>query len=405
MKGQNIMKILALTKKLLTTEDSGLTRRLYPFLKILKEKGHYITLISFYEDDKELEKVEPENEYYNKIITVKLHRTAGYLRTLKSFFTKQPFKMEFSNTLKMKRAIAKELKSQNYDILYSHFYKMVPYLKKYKNQNVVIDLCDCAYLVYDRQLKQEKNILKKFFIKLERDFMLNLEKDCINMFDKCIYISDVDRNFVTDETNKDKTIVIPNGVDTDYFKNDTKEYNPNEIIYIGTMSADGNHDAVKYFINSIYPLIKKRIPSATFKVIGAYPKKELVDLVSNDSSVTLTGKVDDVREYAKTAAIAVAPMRIACGLQNKILETMAMSIPTVTTTSGAEGITFDKNILLIENNSKDFADKVCSILENKELRDKYSSISRQFCINNFSWIENTNMLEKVFVDIIESKND
>ncbi len=397
------MKILALTKKLLTSEDSGLTRRLYPFLKKLKERGHYITLISFYEDDNELKNVEPENEYYNKIITVKLNRTAGYIRTLKSFVTKRPFKLEFANTLNMKKAIAKELKLQQYDIIYSHFYKMSIYMEKYKNYNRVVDLCDCAYLIYDRQVQKEKNPIKKYLIKYERDNMYNLEKKCIKMFDKCIYISKIDQEFMVDEKTIDKTTVIPNGVDTEFFKNITNKHNPYEIVYVGSMSSAGNHDAVKYFIKSIYPLIKQKIPSVTFKIIGANPRKELVDIVSQDTSITLTGKVADVRLYLASASVAIAPMRIVSGLQNKILETMSMGIPTVTTKAGAEGITFDENILLIAENNDDFADKVCILLNDENLRKKYSQISRKFCIENFSWDKYTRILEKTFYNIIESK--
>ena len=399
------MKILALTKKLLTSEDSGLTRRLYPFLKKLKERGHYITLISFYENDKELEKVETENEYYNKIITVKLSRTAGFIRTLKSFFTKRPFKLEFAHTLKMKKAIEKELKSQHYDVLYSHFYKMSVYLEKYKNDNRIVDLCDCAYLVYDRQIQNEKNPIKKYLIKLERDNMYNLEKKCIKTFDKCIYISKIDQEFMIDEKTINKTTVIQNGIDTDFFKNKNDKYNKNEIVYVGSMSSAGNHDAVKYFIESIYPMIKERIPSATFKVIGSNPRKELIDIASQDTSITITGTVDDVRTHLSSAAVAIAPMRVVSGLQNKILETMSMGIPTITTRAGAEGITYDQKILLISDDNKDFADKVCSILENKDLRNKYSIASRKFCIDNFSWDKYTNLLEKTFYEVIESKND
>ena len=223
------------------------------------------------------------------------------------------------------------------------------------------------------------------------------------MFDKCIYISKIDQEFMVDEKTIDKTTVIPNGVDTEFFKNITNKHNPYEIVYVGSMSSAGNHDAVKYFIKSIYPLIKQKIPSVTFKIIGANPRKELVDIVSQDTSITLTGKVADVRLYLASASVAIAPMRIVSGLQNKILETMSMGIPTVTTKAGAEGITFDENILLIAENNDDFADKVCILLNDENLRKKYSQISRKFCIENFSWDKYTRILEKTFYNIIESK--
>lgn len=165
------MKLLVLTQKLYTSDVSGLAKRLYPFLKELKKMGHHITLISFYENKSELIKLDDQNEYYDKIITVKLNRKLAYIRMIKAIFTGKPFKLEFCNTLSMKKAIKTELKNGTYDLIYAHYYKMANFIEKYKKYPRIVDLCDAFALRFDKQISLETKPLKRFFLQQERNRM------------------------------------------------------------------------------------------------------------------------------------------------------------------------------------------------------------------------------------------
>lgn len=398
------MNILVLTTKLYTTENSGFTRRLYPFLKELKKLGHNITLISYYESDSELNCVKSSCEYYDKIITVKFNRKLSYLRMLRSLYKNVPSKVEFADTLAMRQAVDKEIRYGNYDVLYAHFYKTANFLFKYTNHKRLIDLCDCQYILLDRQLQKEKNFIKRLFLKYEKDKTLKYEKNIIKHFEKCTFISDIDRNFLTGD-NKATTAIIPNGVDTDFFKSSKTSYTENQIVYVGSMFSAANHDAIVYFIKNIYPLIKKSIPQITLKIVGAGPRKELLELIKYDKSVTTTGKVDDIRKYLETAELSVAPVRIAAGVQNKILETMSMGIPTITTIEGAQGIISENNPLIIANDTNDFAQQVIYLLKNKHLRQELSLKSREFCIKNYSWNSATHLLENQLFESIKGEHN
>ena len=394
-----IVDLLVLTQKLYTSDISGLAKRLYPFLKEFKEMGHSITLISFYEKKSELKDLPKINEYYDKIITVKLNRKLAYIRMLKAIFTGKPFKLEFCNTHAMKKAVSKELKNKKYDILYAHYYKMANFIEKYANYPRVVDLCDAFAMRFDKQIPLEKNPIKRFFLKQERNRMYNYEKRCITNFDKCLYISETDRQFMTDTNTIQKTEVISNGVDTGYFCPLDNDYNRHEINYIGLMSYIANHDAVMNFIKNVYPLVKQQVPDVTFKIIGKDPKKELYDVAKRDNSIIITGFVEDIRKEIETSCASVAPVRIGAGIQNKILEAMSMGLPVVTSSFGAEGISNDENILLIGQSEQDFANKVCKLLKHEDLRNKYSNVAREFCINNFSWSSNANKISKVFKEL------
>lgn len=379
------MNIMVLSQKLLTSDVSGMSKRLKLFLKYFKELGHKVTFVAFYENDNELIDLAQTNEYYDKIITVKLCRKFAYIRMLKAILTGKPFKLEFLDTLKMHRAVDKELKNEHYDLLYSFFYKMVPFIEKHNEYKRYVDLNDAFAINYDRQIENSTKWYKTLFLKSERSRIYKYEKHCIDKFDKCIYVSQIDKNFMTDEAHKEKTAVISVVCDTEYFKNENyAEYNSKEISYIGLMSYIANHDAVMYFIRNIFPLIKKRIPDAIFKVIGADPREELLEYAKNDKSVIVTGRVEDVREHLKTSAVSVTPIRIGAGLQNKILEAMSMGIPVVTSEVGANPITTNRSILPVAQTEQEYADKICEIMQNRDLRLELSQKSRQFVIDNFS---------------------
>ena len=109
-----------------------------------------------------------------------------------------------------------------------------------------------------------------------------------------------------------------------------------------------------------------------------------MEYAENDKSVVVTGKVEDVREHLKTSAVSVTPIRIGAGIQNKILEAMSMGIPVVTSDIGANPITKDRNILPVAETEEEYANIICEIMQNRDLRLKLSEVSMKFVEDNFS---------------------
>ena len=146
-----------------------------------------------------------------------------------------------------------------------------------------------------------------------------------------------------------------------------------------------NSEAAIYFATKIFPMIKKEIPDVKFKIIGANPRKELFEATKNIEGIQITGRVEDVREYMKDCKVSVCPVKIAGGIQAKILEAMSMGIPVVTTPEGAEGINADSDLLLVAYSDNEYAKKVREFITNDKLRKDVSSKARDFIIHNFSW--------------------
>ena len=239
-------------------------------------------------------------------------------------------------------------------------------------------------MMYERRIKTVKSLWDRFKISIEYLKVKNYEKKCTKLFKLQTVISDTDKKYLSEFANTKNVAIIGNGVDTNYYQaqNATKE---NNICFVGSMQYIPNSEAAMYFATEIFPLIKKEIPNAKFKIIGANPRQELFDATKNIADIVITGRVDDVREYMKDCKVSVCPVKIAGGIQNKILEAMAMEMPVVTTPEGAEGINADENILTVAKTNEEYAQKVIHLLQNDCLQEKNGKQSRDFVINHFSW--------------------
>ncbi|WP_295879387.1 TIGR03087 family PEP-CTERM/XrtA system glycosyltransferase [uncultured Thiohalocapsa sp.] len=159
---------------------------------------------------------------------------------------------------------------------------------------------------------------------------------------------------------------LPNGVDHEFFAPATGRGNPfagdrPAIVFTGAMDYWANVDAVRWFATAVWPKVQAAAPAARFCVVGARPSGEVLALAGDD--ILVTGRVPDVRPYLQHAAAVVAPMRIARGIQNKILEGMAMARPVVTTTMGLEGIeAVAGQHLLVADEPVAMAERIAAVL-------------------------------------------
>jgi sugar transferase (PEP-CTERM/EpsH1 system associated) len=190
--------------------------------------------------------------------------------------------------------------------------------------------------------------------------------------------------------------VIPNGVDTSYFAQGGMSTSSGPVIaFVGRMDYFPNIDAVCYFVEDILPLIRAKIPSVRFMIVGSDPSRRVRDL-QKTPGVVVTGHVPDVRVYMKDSAVSVAPLRIARGTQNKILESMSMGVPVVASPQAAKGIqaTPGRHILVAEH-PQHFANTVIELLLDESLRRKVSISARVHLDHAHTWRGSMEMLDEL----------
>ncbi|MDP1683147.1 MAG: glycosyltransferase, partial [Burkholderiales bacterium] len=189
-----------------------------------------------------------------------------------------------------------------------------------------------------------------------------------------------------------------NGVDTDYFSPEHAFASPypadeRAIVFTGAMDYWANVDAVTWFAREVLPSIKQTHPAANFYIVGSRPTAE-VQALAHVRGVRVTGAVPDTRPYMAHATVAVAPLRIARGIQNKVLEAMAMAKPTVVSEQALEGIeaTPGKEILLASDAAA-FADKVSRAIAGQV--PEMGAAARQRVVNDYSWPRHLRIVEQL----------
>ncbi len=390
--------ILYLTTRLPYPTIGGDRVRMYNLLKQLKLKGHRIILVSLVTPEDDLEGCLKDHTFFDRLIPVEFNKKLAYINAVKAIFNDRPFIVEYFYSREMQNEIDKLIKNEHFDIIGGYMIRVAPYLEKYKDKTIILDFVDAVSMMYERRIKTVKSIWDKFKIGVEYLKVRNYEKKCAKLFKYQTVISEVDKIYLEKYCSDSNIKIIKNGVDTDFFYPQNSKLK-NAICFVGSMQYIPNSEAAIWFATEIFPLIKKSIPDAVFKIIGANPRKDLIMSAGNIDGVEVLGRVNDVREYMSDCKVSVCPVKIAGGIQNKILEAMAMGIPVVTTPEGAEGIGADENILKVAVSNKEFAQKVIDIMKSNDMQKEISTKSRKFASDNFSWEKVGENLEKL-IEII-----
>jgi glycosyltransferase involved in cell wall biosynthesis len=228
----------------------------------------------------------------------------------------------------------------------------------------------------------------------------------VRRFDRCLVISETDQRELDPDDRLDNIRLNPHGIDPNKFapaEDAVKE--PGALIFSGKMDYDPNVDAAVYFCKDIFPLIKRKRPDAKVYIVGINPKPPVAAL-ARDPSVIVTGFVPDMRPYMDRAQVALDPLRIGAGLQNKVLENMSMGLPLVMTTVANEGIRAkDGRDALIADAPQLFADHVVRLLDDEPLRRQFGAAARDFVVDGWSWEKHFDDLEQIFDELVSADRE
>jgi glycosyltransferase involved in cell wall biosynthesis len=180
--------------------------------------------------------------------------------------------------------------------------------------------------------------------------------------------------------------VLTNGVDTEYWRPSCEPEELHSIAFVGTMDAFSNSTAAIYFVNDILPLIHKEVPDARFYAIGKNPPPALQRL-NAPPKVNVLGRVDDARQFIDKCEVVVSPLLMATGIQNKILEAMALNKPIVSTRIGIGDLMRfleDEDVALADD-KEEFAKRVVALLLHKDLRERTGKRGRLIVRQHYSW--------------------
>ena len=186
---------------------------------------------------------------------------------------------------------------------------------------------------------------------------------------------------------------FPNGVDTDFFSPATAPYDPDLIAFVGRMDYYPNQEAMQTFCRTVWPLIRQRRPTTKLRIVGADPSPA-ISALGQLAGIEVTGSVPDVRPHVQEAALTVAPLSIARGTQNKILESMAMGVPVVASEEAAPGVdAVPGESLLVAREAQDYRDAILGLLDDAGKRQRFAAAGRDRVLDCHSWAQSMRKLD------------
>ena len=386
------MNILYLTHTCPYPPNRGDRIRCYHILKYLS-RNHDLTLLYPVFDDQHHLCPEHLYEYCREVIPIKHHVFRSYVSCLRSIFSKRSLSISFfhSNTL---RNFVKKLSP---DIILIDCSTMAQYALDMTCPKI-LDFVDIDSQKWDRYSSMTKFPYASIY-RIESRRLDQFEKFLLRQFDYCLVTSSHEKSLLD---NAPHIKVIPNGVDQQYF---TTPYTPvdGSIIFTGVMNYFPNSDAVVHFHRHIFPLIKRQIEAAQFIIAGMHPTPQIRKLA--DRQTTVTGFVPDIRAYLSKAAVCVVPLRIAMGVQNKILEAMAMGVPVIATSIANQGINArHEREILVADEPASFAAATTRLLTDQNLREAIRENAKRFIDQNFRWETNLQRLDELIAKVTQTSS-
>ncbi|WP_287154941.1 glycosyltransferase [Candidatus Solincola tengchongensis] len=292
-----------------------------------------------------------------------------------------------------------------YDVVVSEYSAVAQYL--FRNPDLagmkrVMSVHECYYLARRKAWRVQRfsreGVSALFNLKGLRRFEFEMYADA----DLVLTLTPEGRQELLDIRPDLRIEVVPHGVDVERFCVSGECEKEEAVMFLGNYPHDPNRDAVLYFHQRMWPRIRREVPSARFYVVGKDPTPDLLELAREDPSVVVTGTVEDVRPYFERSKVFVNPVRIGGGFRGKLLEAMAMGLPIVTTSLGAEGVEAeDGRDMVIADDPEEFAAAVIRLLRDDELCCRLGDSARRLAEERFSWEKGVERLERVLLDLVE----
>jgi glycosyltransferase involved in cell wall biosynthesis len=376
------MKICILTPRFPFPENGGDILRINNIAKYLKNNGHTLLLITFFckSRDKNYDLI--LKQFYDEIFYVRQYKIVCFINSILAVIFNKPIQIGYYFSLSYLLLFHKIIKKEKPDIYITQLLRMVQYTNIFNLQDkTIVDMADALSNMYALSDVAKGIYFKKIIYNIEKKRIAIYEWLTINKYKKCVLNTDADKDFLI---NRSYISIHPMGVHC--LKKVVVNYKPNKIVFIGNMRTLQNQDAAIFFVSKIFPIIKKSIANAVFYIIGAEPPF-IIQNLADKNSIIISGFVESVEEEIKDAAVAVAPVRIAAGIQNKVLISMACGIPVVLTSlisAGIPELISDKNCVIADA-SQDFSNAVISLLQNKQKRNVIGKAGYELVKTEYSW--------------------
>jgi len=382
------MKLLVMSSRVPWPLDKGDKLRMYHQIKYLsKNNDIYLVAIS---DKKDNSIAQKELSKYCKQVHLLFNSRVSIAKGLvSSLFGSSPLQVGYFYNKEIAQKVNSLVKEINPDHIYGQLIRVAEYLKHFDKPKT-LDLQDAFSAGLKRRVEKASGIYKQI-LKMEYQRVLDYETNYIDNFDFLTIITQADKDLLGSKIQT-RVSIVPNGVDTDFFKPIVAE-KKYDLVFTGNMSYPPNVDAAIFLVKKIMPIVWKEKPNVKVLIAGSSPSVKVKELETD--KVKISGWMDDIRDAYSQSKIFIAPMQIGTGLQNKLLEAMAMKIPSITSDLANMALKAeDGKEILVSNkkNPKMFANNIISLLNDEKLRDIIANNAYNFVVRKYNWQASVDVL-------------
>jgi sugar transferase (PEP-CTERM/EpsH1 system associated) len=383
------MKIVVLTSRFPYPLEKGDKLRIYNQIKQFSKK-HEVTLIATNFSDATEEQLAELKQYCKTIHVFKLNVFSQFLNLFRCLFNGLPFQVGLFYKPAFKKNIHKIINEVKPDAIYCHLIRMSEYVKEIKTIPKTLDYMDIFSKGMQRRAERS-GIGMKRAASLEYRRLLKYEHDVFDAFEHKTIISGQDRELIP-HPHKKEIHIIENGVDTEIFHpiQSKKKY---DLLFTGNMGYPPNIESAIYAANVILPEVHKQNTNVDLLIAGINPSASVRKLQSE--KVQIIDNFEHIRDAFAISRINLAPMLTSIGLQNKILQAMAMKVPTICSSLANNAVKAENGIAIIEvNTPEEYSKNILHLLNNPSKAEQIAENAYKFVLERFNWEAQNEKLEK-----------
>jgi glycosyltransferase involved in cell wall biosynthesis len=305
---------------------------------------------------------------------------------LKSLFTADPYTINWLKSREMHHAIEELVERVPIDVVHFDTISLAPYLRHFPHQRKILNHHNIESHMMLRRARNETAFLKKLYLCQEGLRLRRYERRICSRFSLNVTCSELDSERLREVVSPITVEEVSNGVDLQFFAENTEEENPNSLVFAGRLDAYPNRRAALFIAEKLWPLLKREIPNVSFDLVGANPPREAIELSRTDRSFRVHGFVDDVRPYLGRAAVYVCPITDGGGTKLKILDALAMKKAVVADPIACEGIdVVNGESVLFALRPEEYVSSIKRLLKDVEKRQMMGERGRQLVANKYAY--------------------
>lgn len=357
-------------------------------------RSHDVTVCSLVRSEAEADEGKGMSVHCKDYEVVRVHDGVQVLRMVWRIPTPTPSSFGFFHSGRLARRIRARVRRERFDLVFVHCSSVARYVEGIGGVPKILDFGDMDSQKW-REYAASKPVPLSWGYALEAGKLAREEARLARRFDLCTATTRAEWETLEAYGTGVATDWFPNGVDSDYFAPSAAHYDENQIVFVGRMDYYPNQECMSRFCADVLPRLRERRPQVKLAIVGADPSPAMRRLGALPG-VTVTGSVPDVRPYLEAAAVMVAPLSIARGTQNKILEGMAAGVPVVASRVAAKGVdASDPDHLLTATTPEEFVAAILCILDDRSERTRLARAGRERMLSHHSWDQSMRKLDGI----------